>query len=159
MAKLTDNEVKLLIADYHTGKFSQRKLAEKYNVSIGKVNQLTKEVTPINEHLVNAQMSILSAKSQLTNEQMNAIMNTAQELAFNKGLVFNVSQKALQKASMLLDQSEDMNELKTAVDLADRASLTLGVNQRHAPKVEIKTGDDNSMHEGKTIVFQRIGKE
>ncbi|NBL01191.1 MAG: glutamyl-tRNA amidotransferase, partial [Erysipelotrichia bacterium] len=56
MARLTDHDKKLLIADYHTNKYSQRDLAKKYNTSIGTVNNLTKEVSPQNEHLVNAQI-------------------------------------------------------------------------------------------------------
>ena len=68
MARLTDHDKKLLIADYHTNKYSQRDLAKKYNISIGTVNNLTKEITPQNEHLVNAQISILSAKAILPPE-------------------------------------------------------------------------------------------
>jgi len=46
MAKLTEHDKKLLIADYHTNKYSQRELAKKYNVSLGTVSNLTKEISP-----------------------------------------------------------------------------------------------------------------
>ena len=50
MAKhLTDDEVKLLIADHKTGNFSQRKLSAKYGVSLGYVNKTIKEILKIDE--------------------------------------------------------------------------------------------------------------
>lgn len=137
MAKITEHDKKLIISDYLTGKYSQRKLSEKYHTSIGSVNKLTKELNPTNEHLVNAQFAILSAKSELPTEQLNAIMNTAQELAQNKNLVFGVTQKALKKLNTLVDETETANDLKTIIEASDRASLTLGVNPRFAPKTEI----------------------
>ena len=138
MARLTENDKKIILADYHTNKYSQRDLAKKYNVSLGTISNLTKEVTPQNEHLVNAQIAVLSAKANLENEQLNAIMNTAQELAFNKELVYNVTQKALKKLDKLLDEADNADDVNTIIQASDKASLTLGVNQRHAPKAETK---------------------
>jgi transposase len=138
MARLTENDKKIILADYHTNKYSQRDLAKKYNVSLGTISNLTKEVTPQNEHLVNAQIAVLSAKANLENEQLNAIMNTAQELAFNKELVYNVTQKALKKLDKLLDEADNADDINTIIQASDKASLTLGVNQRHAPKAETK---------------------
>lgn len=156
MAKLSDYDKKLLIADYHTNKYSQRELAKKYNVSIGTVNNLTKEVTPQNEHLVNAQISILSAKSILPIEHLNAILNTAQEEVYNKGLVTNASQlnlirttqylannKKLEKISVGdgVQQFEEVglgaDDFKQCQDAIDRASITLKVNERFAPKSDV----------------------
>lgn len=160
MARITDNDKNLIIADYHTGKYSQRDLAKKYDVSIGTINKITKEINPENEHLVNAQMSLLSAKAYLTNEQMNAIMNTAKEELFNKGLVTNASQLAVIRSTQQLARNSkkamtkvkqyneggqvcgesielyeielDSTDIKNNVDSIDKASITLGVSQRHA---------------------------
>ena len=177
MAKLSDYDKKLLIADYHTNKYSQRELAKKYNVSIGTVNNLTKEVSPQNEHLVNAQISILSAKSILPIEHLNAILNTAQEEVYNKGLVTNASQlnlirttqylannKKLEKISVGdgIQQFEEVglgaDDFKQCQDAIDRASITLKVNERHAPRAEVKvTGGDDNSTTNTQIVFKRIG--
>ena len=156
MAKLSEHEKTLLIADYHTNKYSQRKLAEKYNVSIGTVNNLTKEVTPQNEHLVNAQMSIISAKAILPIEQMNAILNTAQEEMYNKNLVTNATQLNLVRTMEYLSKNKKLekrgvgdgvqvfeevelgaDDFKQCQDTIDKASITLKVNERHAPKQDI----------------------
>ena len=111
MAKLRDYDKKLLLADYHTNKYSQRDLAKKYNVSIGTVNNLTKEVIPQNEHLVNAQISILSAKAILPIEHLNAILNTAQEEVYNKSLVTNATQLNLVRTMEYLSQNKKLEKL------------------------------------------------
>lgn len=177
MAKLSDYDKKLLLADYHTNKYSQRELAKKYNVSIGTVNNLTKEVTPQNEHLVNAQISILSAKSILPIEHLNAILNTAQEEVYNKGLVTNASQLNLVRTMEYLSNNKKLekrsigdgvqvfeevglgaDDFKQCQDTIDKASITLKVNERHAPRAEVKltNGDDNSTTNTQ-IIFKRIG--
>lgn len=176
MAKLSDHEKTLLIADYHTNKYSQRKLAEKYNVSIGTVNNLTKEVTPQNEHLVNAQMSIISAKAILPIEQMNAILNTAQEEMYNKNLVTNATQLNLVRTMEYLSKNKKLekrsvgdgvqvfdevglgaDDFKQCQDTIDKASITLKVNERHAPKQDINLTNAQQNNENTQIVFKRIG--
>lgn len=52
MAKLTDEIKNKISADYHTNKYSQRELAKRHSVSLGTINNITKGVVPINEHLV-----------------------------------------------------------------------------------------------------------
>ena len=151
MAKLTEHDKQLLIADYHTNKYSQRELAKKYNVSLGTVSNLTKEINPQNEHLVEAQIAILTAKAILPVEQLNAILNTAQDEIYNKNLITNATQlnlvrtmeylsnnKKLEKVSAgagiqeLVEVGLGSSDFKECQDTIDKASLTLGVNQRHS---------------------------
>ena len=170
MAKLSDYDKKLLIADYHTNKYSQRDLAKKYNTSIGTVNNLTKEVSPQNEHLVNAQISILSAKSILPIEHLNAILNTAQEEVYNKGLVTNASQLNLIRTTQYLANNKKLEKInvgegiqkfeevglgaddfKQCQDAIDKASITLKVNGRFAPKQDINLTNAQQNNEQKVI--------
>jgi len=151
MAKLTEHDKKLLIADYHTNKYSQRELAKKYNISLGTVSNFTKEINPQNEHLVDAQIAILTAKAILPIEQLNAILNTAQDEIYNKNLITNATQlnlvrtmeylsnnKKLEKVSAgagvqeLVEVGLGSSDFKECQDTIDKASLTLGVNQRHS---------------------------
>lgn len=151
MAKLTDKTKTLIIADYHTNKYSQRELAKKHNVSIGTINKLTKEIQPKNEHLVNAQISILTASAMISDEQMNAIMNTAKDEVYNKGLATNATQMNLIRITEHLAENKKLEKInvgdgvqnfepvglgssdyKNIQDAIDKASITLGVNQRHA---------------------------
>lgn len=170
LAKLTEHDKILILADYHTGKYSQRDLAKKHNVSLGTVSKITKEVEPKNEHIVNAQIAVLSAKSILSVEEMNAIMNTANEEIFNSGIITNATQlnvvrmmqhitenKKLEKVSIGLGiqsfqevglGSGDYLNIQNAID---KASITLKVSDRHAPKQDINLTNAQQNNEMKTI--------
>lgn len=152
MAKLTVKDEAKLIADWKTGRFSQRDLASKYNCSKGKVSQLTNGIEKNqNGHLVDAQIAILSAKSLLSDEEMTAITNTAQNEAFSKGLIYNATQMNLIRTMEYLNKNQKLEKInvgdgvqnfepvglgaddfKQCQDTIDKASLTLGINQRHS---------------------------
>lgn len=93
MAKLSEQVRKLIIADHLTGKFSQRELAKKYDLSTSTINKITKWVEAKNEHLVNAQVALLSARETLPPEQTNAIANAARDEFYNRRLIENATQK------------------------------------------------------------------
>lgn len=161
MAKLTEHDKKLLIADYHTNKYSQRELAKKYNTSLGTVNNLTKEISPQDEHLVEAQISILSAKSILPPERLNSILNTAQEELYNRNLVTNATQLNLVRTTQYLQNNKKLEKInvgdgiqkfeevglgaddfKYCQDTIDKASVTLKVNDRFSPKQDINLNNN-----------------
>ena len=155
MAKLSNKDELNLIADWKTGRYSQRDLASKYNCSKGKVSQLTNGINKSqNGHLVDAQISILSARSILSEEEMTAIANTAQNEVFNKNLITNATQlniartieylsnnKKLEKVATgkgfetLTEVGLGASDFKQCQDAIDKASITLGVNQRHSNTV------------------------
>lgn len=75
MAKLTPQDEINLVSDWKTGRYSQRDLASKYNCSKGKVSQLTEGIEKAkNDQVVKAQITILTAKALLSDEEMTAIM-------------------------------------------------------------------------------------
>lgn len=55
----------------------------------------------------------------------------------HKSLVYRLQEKALAKADTMLDQIDTPNDLKTVVEAVDKASITLKVSDRHAPKIDI----------------------
>ena len=63
----------------------------------------------------------LEVHNEIVNEQLR-----------RQNLVFNASEKALKKLDSLIDMTEDAQDMKHIVDSIDKASITLGVNQRHA---------------------------
>lgn len=111
MAKVTEALREKILADFHTGKFSQRELVKKYSLSLGTINKITKGLTPQNEHLVEAEISILSAKEILSETEMTAIMTAAKDEAFNRGLVFNATQKVIKRATKMLDENKKMDRV------------------------------------------------
>ena len=137
MARLTDKQRETILADFHIGK-SQNELAKKYDVSPATINKLCKGVIPKYKDKVNTVVAIKSELFEESEYQSECFDKEVNEMLQNRGLVFGLTQKALRKASKLLDETDNMYDINTAVQLADRASLTLGVNQRHAPRMEVK---------------------
>lgn len=151
MARLTEQTKKLIIADYLTGKFSQRELAKKHSASIGTINNLTKNIPPENERIVEAQVSVLSAKATLPNEQMNAVLNAAEREFRNRQMIENATQLNLKRITEHLEKNQKFEKIgigdgvqnfapvelnasdyKAAQAAIDKASITLGVNPRFA---------------------------
>lgn len=173
MAKLSDREEENLVSDWKTGRYSQRDLADKYNCSKGKVSQLTQGIEKAqNGHLVDCQISLLSANAYLSDSEMTAIMTTAQNEVFNKGLVTNATQLNLVRTTQYLANNKKIekrgvgdgvqvfeevglgaDDFKQCQDTIDKASITLKVNERHAPRAEVKltNGDDNSTTNNLTV--------
>lgn len=154
MARLTDQDKKLILADYFTGAYSQRELAKKHNVSLGTISKLTKDHNEQNEHLVNAKASVIRAEKELPNEQMNAIVNAAHDKVRHENLI-NGNAELLAKQIQVVVKNFEMeeedketgeikkvsaissNDVKTLAEANDRLAITLKVAERHAPKMEL----------------------
>lgn len=164
MAKLTEKDELNVKADWQTGRYSQRDLASKYNCSKGKISQLTEGIEKAkNDHLVDAQISLLTAKAYLSTEEMNAIVTTAQNEVFNLGLVTNATQLNVVRITQHLRDNKKVEKInvgdgvqnfekvalgssdyKNLQDAIDKASITLRVSERHAPKTEIKNQNEQT---------------
>jgi gatB/yqey family protein len=173
VAKITNEIKEKILADFHTGKFSQRELAKKYNASKTTIANLTKGLSPKNDRLVEAQVSLLSAQSSLTATEMTAIMTAAKDEAYNRGLIFNATQKNLAKITEMLDKNTkyekvgvgdgvqnfepvelNANDYKALQDAIDKASLTLGVNQRTS-STTINNANVQQSEETKIVIERR----
>jgi DNA-binding XRE family transcriptional regulator len=149
MARLSEEDRSKILADFHIGK-SQNELAKIYRCSPATINKLCKGLEPKYKEKVNIVSSI---KAELVNEseyQSECFENAVAEAIRNKGLVFGLTQKALKKAEQMLDNADNINDVKAVVELSDRASLTLGVNPRFAPKTEIT--NTNAQEKKNTII-------
>ena len=172
MAKLTDEIKNKISADYHTNKYSQRELAKRHNVSLGTINNITKGVVPINEHLVDAKVALDKGFEERSETEMNAIMNTANDILRRQNLVFNASEKLIKRTQDLIIsnrtvekvnvgdgiqsfQERELNtaDLKNLADTVDKASITLGVNQRHASS-QVTVNNTNAQQNNNTPSFE-----
>ena len=150
MAKLTDKIRERILADFNIGK-SQNWLANEYELSPATINKICKGLTPKYKDKVNAIVSIKSELSQESEYQSECFDKEVNEKLKNKNLVYGVTQKALQKAHDLLDEIDNANDLKAIVELSDRASITLKVNERFAPKQDINLTNAQQNNESKVI--------
>jgi len=55
--------------------------------------------------------------------------------------VFSIQERALDKADTMIDQVDTPNDLRTIVELVDKASITLKVSERHAPKSDVNVSN------------------
>ena len=106
MAKLTEQQKEEVLYDFHTGEYSQRQLAKKHSMSLGTINKITKDIEPKNEHLVNAQVAVLKGKSEISDGEMNAVMNAANDKARRMNLVFGGLEKLAKKTTDYLDKNK-----------------------------------------------------
>jgi len=162
--KLSDHDKALIIADYNTGKYSQRDLAGKYNLALTTINKILNKTPPQYEHLVDAQVSLLCAKAYLTREELNAIIAAANDIVFNQGLVTNATQLNLVRLTKLLEKNTKQerdgdniiemelspNDYRNIQEAIDKAAITLGVAERHAPKTAVSV--ENSIVDNKLEV-------
>lgn len=138
MPRLTDEDRELILADFHTGHYTQRELSRKYDVSTATINKLTKGINPKHEQKVNVIVEAtgaLYAESEQNEHEVNAVVNTIEEKTRHLRLVNNIQEKALMKADMMLDQIDSPTDLKTIVETVDKAAITLKVADRHAKNV------------------------
>ena len=103
----------------------------------------------------------LYASNLLSDEEMTAIMTAAQNEVFNKGLITNATQLILVRTMEYLSKNQKLEKInvgdgvqnfepvglgaddfKYCQDTIDKASITLGINPRHA-NTNIKVDNNN----------------
>lgn len=150
MARLSQDTKDKILDDFHLGK-SQNELARLYEVSPATINKICKG---IKQKYVDKVNTIVSIKSELSEESeylVNAFDKEVNRQLMLKQIVFNASEKLLIKATKMIEENKtvdkinvgagvqqieprnlDSSDLKNLADTIDKASITLGVNQRHA---------------------------
>ena len=133
MARLTDKQREDIRNQLILGE-SQYSIARDYQVSSATVNKIFKTITE-NEFLVKEVKGEIAIKSKLSSQSeslVKAFDTKVNDELRRQSLVFNASEKALVKLSSLIDDVDEAQDMKHIVDAIDKASLTLGVNQRHS---------------------------
>jgi len=128
MAKLSEQDKKNLIADWKTGRYSQRDLVNKYGASKGTVGNLTKGIDQKNGHIVDAQITVLTAKALLPPEEMGAIVLVAQEEIYNNQLVTNASQLNLVRITEYLSNNTKVEKINVGDGVQHFEEIGLGAS-------------------------------
>jgi len=168
MAKLTERQKSNIVAKYKTGQYTKAELAKSYKVDEKTIRNITKDVEPENAHIVEAQLIIerekKSGKSPAEVREIDNAVKYRLEQEFNddnnRVKVYDVTSKILDQVAKIMnngtvqriekdfkdgatlrkvvDHPLTPRDLKESMEAVDKASVTLNVNQRHAPKTEIK---------------------
>ena len=148
MARLTQETKDKIVADFHIGK-SQNQLSKDYECSPATINRLCKGLIPKYKDKVNSVVAIkteLNRESEYQSECFDKEVNTKLRRA---NLVYGGVEKAVQKMNDIIKDGyvEDKinvgdgmqkfeqrklntTDVKNAIDGYDKASVTLGVNER-----------------------------
>jgi len=133
-----------LLTSYQTGLFTQRQLADKYKISVSTVNSVTKGVEKKTEQLVNKIIEVDQEISSLTEQEVSAVDYAVD---FKKKLIKDIerfSNKAIQKASSLIDNTDTGSDFKAVIDGVDRLSILTKINDRHAKPAQIQQNTQNN---------------
>ena len=170
MARLTDKQRDMIISDFNIG-VSQNQLALKYECSPATINKLCKGLEPKYKDKVNTVVSIKSELSKESEYQSECFDKEVNEQLRRQNLVFNASEKLLVKATQMIDKNQtvdkvnvgagvqqieprdlDSSDLKNLADTIDKASITLGVNQRHSnSQVQINNSNNQQTNIVKSL--------
>lgn len=173
MARLTDKQRDMIISDFNIG-VSQNQLALKYECSPATINKLCKGLEPKYKDKVNTIVAIKSELSKESEYQSECFEKEVNDKLRREGLVFNATEKLLKKASQMIDKNSVVDKInvgdgvqnfeprelntrdfKNLIDTIDKASITLGINPRHA-NTNIKVDNNNlqQTNNQKTILVQ-----
>ena len=156
MAKLTDNDKLKILADWKAG-ISQNQLSKNYSLSPATINKICKGIEQSNVQIVNAKIAIATELQNKNEYEVNSIERIVNDELRRKNLVYGVQEKAIKKAETMLDQIDTPLDLKNIVDAVDKASLTLGVNQRHSNQnINVQT---NTAMQTNTEITHQVVKE
>ena len=121
------------------------------------------------KHLISQAIEVVEKKETLNETALSVHNEIVNDEIRRKGLVFNATEKLLKKASQMIDknsvvekinvgdgiqnfESRELNtsDFKNLIDTIDKASITLGINQRHSNQVINNTNaqlTDNTKNE------------
>lgn len=125
---------------FESGQYSLSEIQAKTGISKSKISEKSKKELwerGRNADYIEAKVTIAERREHEKGTVIQVLDDIAYEKIRNKELVFNVAQKALKKLDKMLDEVDNPTDVKMVIDATDRASLTLGVNQRHAPKGDV----------------------
>lgn len=133
-----------VVAEWRTGEFSYKQLADRHKISKAKVGQLCKGVEKDMAHAVDARVEYLRALNGQNRRIVDAVDVVAEKKARIKLKIESFAEKAIDKAVNLLDNTEVGSDFKAIVDGVDRLSITTNVNERHAKPTTIQNNTQNN---------------
>lgn len=137
MAKITDDIRDHILADWKAG-VSQNQLAKRYVVSPATINKICKGIEQVNVNLVNTKVSLITELNAKSEYEVNSIDKEVNDKLRRCNLVYGNAEKLASKLSIMADQIDSPNDLKTLSEANDRLAITLKVADRHT-----KQGDVN----------------
>lgn len=160
MARLTDKQREDIRNQLILGE-SQYAIARDYEVSSATVNKIFKTISE-DEFLAKEVKDEIAIKSKLSIQSeslVKAFDDKVNEHLRRTNLVFGIQERAVVKAGELIDYIDNPKDLKDLIDGVDKASITLGVNQRHSNSqvnIQNTNATQNNIEINKEIVLKTL---
>jgi DNA-binding transcriptional MocR family regulator len=145
-----------LLADYHTGDYSQRQLAKKHKISNGTVANLTKGLDKKNERLIQKKVEVEQELKLLNDQELSAIEHSVKFKIDMLNDIEKFSTAAIKKAIQLMDKSDAGNDFKAVVEGVDKLSILTKINDRHAKPASMQQNTQNNSDQPITRVFHVV---
>jgi len=144
MARLTDEQRELVLADFHTGHYTQRDLAAKYNTSHVTIGKITKGKLPKHTDKVTKKVSLVKELSEVSYQEVKAIDEVVDKKTKYLNLINGNAEKLAGKLNTMIDQIDTPNDALTIANANDKLAITLKVADRHAPKIDVQQLTQNN---------------
>ncbi len=119
---LTDSQKNDILADFHTGAFSNREIAKKHSVGLGTVNRLVKGLEPLNGSLVEQMVDTTIKKKKemvhfgsLNGSHQSAVLQVVHEKV-DKANILNMFDNSTVKNQTLINDVQQQIKTKTPTE-------------------------------------------
>jgi hypothetical protein len=145
-----------LLADYHTGDYSQRQLAKKHKISNGTVANITKGLGKKNERLIQMKVEVAQEVELLNEQELSAVEHSVRFKLDMLRDIEKFSYEAMSKANKLVKLSDSGNDFKAVVEGVDKLSIMTKINDRHAKPAHMQQNTQTNVSE---LVITRAKRE
>lgn len=150
MARMTQTEREQALADFHTGQFSARDLAERYGVNHTTIVRLVKGAKPKNKKAVekiakNLAVELAAQTSQIkkiTPIEARAVEQAASQRAWYIREFETRAWRNQEKADEMLECAEDMSEVEAHSRITQRNKETI-LGKEPSVKIENENNQNN----------------
>jgi hypothetical protein len=137
-AKPIDKDIAdLIVREWRTGRYSQNELAFEHKVSKGVINKLCKGIDRDAADIVTAGVVYHQGLNSQDDRMVTVIENVVSMEVRLRGKVERFVEKAIDKGMDMMDKIESGSDYKAVIDGVDKATVTIGINERHAKPTTI----------------------
>jgi len=137
MARLTNEDRELILADFHTGQFSIRELAIKHTIGKTTIANICKGIEPKNKIIVDTLVAVHTELSEQSGQEVDSVQKIVDKKTEHLKLINDNATKLANKLSIMADQIDTPTDLKTLTEANDKLAITLKVAERHASKIDV----------------------
>ena len=139
-------DLEQLLADWRTGGYSQQELADKHKTSRPNVARLVKGVDKDLTSTLTRKVESEQELAELTDKELTSVNEQAKQLIEDAKMIRALTKNNMVGVGVKLTNHAELSMLdhKNAQDLIDKASITLGVNERHAKPTNVQQNTQNN---------------